>query len=290
MRLFPSYSLPLWNSTTPTKPNEAIKIDDFKAGYPRYTALLSTNEPYFLCRRFDRLRARLILLKQDKLTLLERRLDEIDEKETSVLFLGKSRCDRNPDRIAILSEIDSCLRDYDKFVERNVRMFGYCRARRRDRESLQNWLSGTGCVARDETTYLTHHHELVSLAPAGDAAVSQLEVWVEHKLCDFGFLQSRSHASSTDPNVISYSGSLVKQLAKALLLLLITALLMLPIVICNLCSSISVRIIIVMASTITYLIILSSLTRSKTVELILGGATYATVLIVFVSGTSGILS
>ena len=51
-------------------------------------------------------------MKQDRLSMLEQRLDEVDQKETSPLFLGKSRCDGNADRLRLLSEIESRLDDY----------------------------------------------------------------------------------------------------------------------------------------------------------------------------------
>lgn len=72
-------------------------------------------------------------------------------------------------------------------------MLNFGPARRRDVESLQNWLDGTGCLAREEAAYLTHHRELVSLAPAGDNAIIQLEAWVEDKLIRFyrGFRKVR---------------------------------------------------------------------------------------------------
>lgn len=63
----------------------------------------------------------------------------------------------------------------------------------RDIASLQNWVDGTGCLARDETAYLTCKDELVSLAPAMDSAVLQLETWVEDKLIRYwhGFRRVR---------------------------------------------------------------------------------------------------
>lgn len=64
-------------------------------------------------------------------------------------------------------------------------MLGFGPAQQRDIESLQNWLDGTGCLAREETAYLTHHRELVSLAPAGDTGVLQVETWVEDKFIQF---------------------------------------------------------------------------------------------------------
>lgn len=64
-------------------------------------------------------------------------------------------------------------------------MLAFGRSEGRDVESLQNWLDGNGCLAREETAYLTHRQELVSLAPAADSAVLQLEAWVEDKLIRF---------------------------------------------------------------------------------------------------------
>ncbi|KAN0083822.1 hypothetical protein V8E54_002910 [Elaphomyces granulatus] len=92
---------------------------------------------------------------------------------------------------------------------------------------------------------------------------------------------------SNDPNVyISYSGRLIQRIARALLLLLITLLLLMPIVVCNIISTTSIRILVVIVSTISYLLVLSLLTKSRSIELILAGATYAAVLTVFVTGTS----
>jgi hypothetical protein len=89
-------------------------VEDYRPGYPRFTALISAHDSYFLCRRFDKLRARLLLQKQDKLSMLEEQLEQVDYEETSPLYLGKSRCDRNAERISLLSEIDSHLADYGK--------------------------------------------------------------------------------------------------------------------------------------------------------------------------------
>lgn len=44
--------------------------------------------------------------------MLEQKLEEVDQQESSPLFLGKSRCDKNQDRMSLLSEIETCLTDY----------------------------------------------------------------------------------------------------------------------------------------------------------------------------------
>ncbi len=104
--------LPLPTPTAPSHELTTTTVEDYRPGYPRFTALLSAYEPYFFCRRFSRLRARLLLLKQDKVTLLEQKLDEIDDQEGYPLFLGMSRSDKNTSRASVLSEIESCLADY----------------------------------------------------------------------------------------------------------------------------------------------------------------------------------
>jgi hypothetical protein len=87
-------------------------VESYKAGYPRFSALIAAHVPYLICRRFMNLRARLLLLKQDRLSVLEQRLDEIDKEEVNILFLGKSRWDGNADRLSVLSEIESAMADY----------------------------------------------------------------------------------------------------------------------------------------------------------------------------------
>ena len=80
-------------------------------------------------------------------------------------------------------------------------MLSFSAAQGREVESLQNWLDGNGCLAREETAYLTHHRELISLAPAGDSATLQFESWVEDKLIRFcrAFRKVRESRRSLQP-------------------------------------------------------------------------------------------
>ncbi|KAK7946894.1 uncharacterized protein PG986_011215, partial [Apiospora aurea] len=250
-------------------------VEDYPPGYPRFTALVSAHGPYFVCRRFNKLRARLLLLKQDRLALLEQKLEEIDRKEACPLFLGKSRGTGNPDRETLLLEIESHLADYDQFTEKTSRTLSSSPARPRDVKSLQNWVEGTGCIAREESAYLMHYEELMTLGPKGDSAIQQLEAWVEDKCiaCWRGFRKSQHNDASNDPNVYIYSGPLIQRTARGLLLSLITVLLIMPIVICNIINTSLTRIVVAVLSIILYLLVLSGLTNSGTMELILAGAT-----------------
>lgn len=164
-------------------------------------------------------------------------------------------------------------------------------AEARDIESLQNWLNGTGCIAREETAYLAQSREVATLAPSRDRALLRMEVWMESALIRFyrGFRNVRNIETmseyankddqdsrfnlSVDPNVFPYSGPLIKRAARAILLSLITSLLLMPVAICNLTQKTSSRIVVVMISTIIYLVVLSELTKSRTMELVLAGVT-----------------
>ncbi len=48
--------------------------------------------------------------------------------------------------------------------------------------SLQNWIKGNGCVAREETAYLARSEELASVADTDDTVMTWLETIVEDSL------------------------------------------------------------------------------------------------------------
>lgn len=95
-----------------SRPADSALVEDYPSGYPRFTALVATQGCLQICRRFSHLRARLLLSKQDKLSLLETQLENIDSREPNTLFLGAGRLDRNTERKSVLSEIDVALADY----------------------------------------------------------------------------------------------------------------------------------------------------------------------------------
>ncbi|KAK8016715.1 hypothetical protein PG993_014904 [Apiospora rasikravindrae] len=320
----------------------ACIVEEYRPGYPRFTALISAHEPWFICRRFHRLHARLLLAKQDRLSLLEKQIDLIDDGEKRSLFLSKSRCDKNGERQKIISEIDLALADYafisldelkpseDDYVERTTRILRHDVAKPKDIKSLRNWLAGTAAMAREETAFIDddHERELISLAPTMDIALQDFDDWVGHQVIRFSSGKGQKRLAfvsfplpslhvlektwvsyqtktdfyfdhkrfcqdvSIDPHVHIWSGAgpgwPIRLVARGLLLLLISLLLLGPVVICNMIASLSIRIVVVLLATTSFVLVVTVLTRPKTMELIVAGATYTTVLIVFASGTSGL--
>lgn len=87
-------------------------------GYPGFASLISSDNDYFVFRRFDRLHCRVLLKLQDQLTCLEERLDNLDiawahaphadggERDNSTL-----RQD-DEERKTLLEEIQQKLQEY----------------------------------------------------------------------------------------------------------------------------------------------------------------------------------
>ncbi|KAK5659620.1 hypothetical protein OQA88_824 [Cercophora sp. LCS_1] len=168
-----------------------VKVESYPAGYPQYSALVSSYDSFFIFRSFQRLRARLLLTKQDELHVLEMQLENIDKTEISPFFLGTCRGDRNAAREILLDKIQKKLTEYDSFVGQCRHTLSYNRASSRDLASLRNWLEEMGCISDDEASYLKEENDLISLAISGDHAMKQLEDWIEDCLIHYysGFRQ-----------------------------------------------------------------------------------------------------
>ena len=91
-----------------------VPVEDYRPGYPQFSALVGSHDAFHVYRRFSSTRARLLLLKQDRVSALEQQLEQVDDEETSPLFLGTARRDRNAARLQVLDDIDAALAEYGR--------------------------------------------------------------------------------------------------------------------------------------------------------------------------------
>ena len=177
-------------------------IEDFRLGYPQFSALIASADQFFVFRRFRRLRARLQLLKQDEITILEQRLDQLDKDEPNDLFLGSRRHDTNAQRKALLAEIEQKLVEYgmfdpgdvvrsvdkltedftDRFTDMTANALRHSVPEPRDVQSVRNWLEAKAAISRAEEAYVYHDKDLFALAPGADSALLKFEDWVLRRL------------------------------------------------------------------------------------------------------------
>ncbi|GLA16338.1 hypothetical protein AnigIFM62618_002910 [Aspergillus niger] len=275
---------------------EVEKIEDIPAGYPRFSTFMSSHPSFQVYRRFSSLRTRDLLIKQDRLAVLEEKLNDLDRNEETLSFLASCRRDRNVERQKVLSAIDVALREYDATIKRNTEILKLEEARARPASALQNWIAGNPCIARSETGFLQHEDDLMTLFSSEDGTTMYLEGWVEDKLIRLfsrsykamltGTLinaKSRCEALSRDPMVYIPRDSLVVHIARGLLGLLAIIFIIGPVIACNYLESMLSRLIVITASTTLFIGFLLIGTRAKTVEVLVAGAAYATVLTVFIT-------
>ncbi|RBQ96511.1 hypothetical protein FVER53263_20429 [Fusarium verticillioides] len=91
-----------------TRPSRKT-MEDYRKGYPRFSALMAAHETFHILRRFSNARMRLLLHAQDRVVQLEERLDKIDNDETSPLFLSSRRRDKNYEREKTMKELHDAL-------------------------------------------------------------------------------------------------------------------------------------------------------------------------------------
>ncbi|RYP69873.1 hypothetical protein DL771_005816 [Monosporascus sp. 5C6A] len=263
-----------------------LQIEDHPTGYPRYSALIASHDSFQVYRRFTRLRSRLHLIKQDKLSRLEKQLDKLDRDEDVHLFLGSCREDDNLERQTTLAQIDKALAEYDDFIERSSRILAYDAPDVRQVANLRNWIDGNRCIARAETEYLTRYDwDLLRAAHHDDNAIAQLEAFVVRALVwvrrlsrfrkhDYDVNTNDSAGMiSRDPQVHIFSKTTTSRISRILMIPFVTMLLMAPVIICQSLSTLLARTIVIVLFTSSFTSVLSGLTRARTVELVIAGAT-----------------
>ena len=168
------------------------------AGYRSFCEFVSSDEDFFVLRRFGNLSARVLLDLQDQLARLEGELEEIEQqlrqRDAPDLHNGSFRQDSQTRRKEIILEAQRVLREYSKCLnvletpvivqftlyqsfwlkdgaDDLVLQHSQLRARpkvpKKDINSLETWLyNHANPILPAETEYLKHPSDLFSLVPA----------------------------------------------------------------------------------------------------------------------------
>lgn len=113
-------------SNHPPVPVPQRPPEDQPAGYPRLSAHIAADDTHQIYRRFSTLRTRILLSKQDSLSVLENKLDKIDRAEKCKVFLENRRRDRNQERQNVLLQIEGELAGYGWFFPVHGRCWLVC--------------------------------------------------------------------------------------------------------------------------------------------------------------------
>ncbi|KAH6975025.1 hypothetical protein BKA56DRAFT_82530 [Ilyonectria sp. MPI-CAGE-AT-0026] len=292
--------LPLYNIATtdqsqrqPTTMNmpqcQQKQIEDFPTGYPQFTALLSSHPYFHVFRKFSRLRTRMLLNKQDELARLEEQLEELDRGDACPLFRGSFRRDRNPHRMRLYKEIGCHLVEYDDLVERTEKALQRPAATELDTTNVRNWVAMTGQIPRDEASYLWAK-DLAALGMSGQdptfstlgALLDRVMVWASDVFRRAFLRQTISRNS----RVYIFSKGAIEGIARFITTIVLLALLFIPIAVALCVSSVGLRVLAAFFACSPFILALSAVTKARTAELFVAGATYSALLVVFITGSS----
>ena len=90
----------------------ASAVEDYARGYPRLSALHSSDGAFAIFRKFGTLHTRTLLRAQAELVSLESQLNTIDAEERVQLYLSSWAHDGNQRRLSLLEIIKTKLEAY----------------------------------------------------------------------------------------------------------------------------------------------------------------------------------
>ncbi|KAL8696654.1 MAG: hypothetical protein Q9224_002684, partial [Gallowayella concinna] len=237
-------------------------------GYPRFSALIGAHPAFNLSRRFTVARARLLLQKQDRVSVLEEKLQVVDREEQRLLFLGSLRRDTNTEREDLLSELDHAL------VERNARMLQLPAASTRNRLSLINWVEGTGSICRQEANFL-FEEDLCGPQGSVGSELRVVESLVERACVRiYQYLQKPASATaSRDDRVFIFAGTTITTVARLLITWLLIILLLVPVIVVHAVDGIVPKVVCIMMASGIFVSILADVLHARMAEIFVAGAT-----------------
>lgn len=97
-------------------------VDDHPKGYPQLAAFVNSDENFLIARKYGFLRSRVLLYRQDELSVLEKDLIALDDddNENRALALRSRKYDEETDkdpiysRKVLMKKIDDKLKEYGK--------------------------------------------------------------------------------------------------------------------------------------------------------------------------------
>lgn len=104
-----------------TRPNSKyLIVDDHPEGYPQLAAFVNADENFLIARKYGFLRSRVLLYRQDELSVLEKdliKLDADDEEKREFALKSRKRdeeTDKDPvySRKVLIQKIDDKLKEY----------------------------------------------------------------------------------------------------------------------------------------------------------------------------------
>ncbi|KAF2874720.1 hypothetical protein BDV95DRAFT_626391 [Massariosphaeria phaeospora] len=138
-------------------------------GYQAFSRWMASEDDFFVFRRFEALNAGVILWMQDRITQVEKRLEEIhqrvadappEHKQKNCSFRWDAQYLR--DRHELMRELSGLLHHYNQYIDTFSRIRAKPRAEERQIANVRNWLA-RDAIDPDESAFLHQTGDLITI-------------------------------------------------------------------------------------------------------------------------------
>ncbi|KAJ3462900.1 hypothetical protein MRS44_007686 [Fusarium solani] len=256
-------------------------------GYRGYTEFLSSEDDWFVLRRFGALNVRMALALQDEISVLEDELRELDEnysqRESPDRHNGRFRGDAE-DRSALTELISDKLYRYNAFVLQQSKLRRYPEAPHRDIRSIRNWHYNHDyvAIAAEEQEYLEHDKDLICLVQKDKTPLRRLiDTSLTIRTLPMWKHKDKAAADYDAEHVSYYSDSRMDKTASVVIVAVGIVMLITPIWVLQAMDGLRAKLGVITAFVLIFLLVLSFAMASKPFEALGATAAYAAVLMVF---------
>ncbi|KAI0467034.1 hypothetical protein F4859DRAFT_507002 [Xylaria cf. heliscus] len=179
-------------------------------------------------------------------------------------------------RGTIIDQLETAIADYGTLLARTRKALNTRSAREGDVVNLRDWINSNGCLSREESKYLWKSDLISTLSDS----VEDYIIWISNRIHkDLRTLHTR------DPNRHILPKKLIRALTQVILALFASATALVPIRLFSLMKPESGRLDLIVTPIMIFVGVLSLVARPKVREIFIAGATFAAVVVVYMSTT-----
>ncbi|KAH0544937.1 hypothetical protein FGG08_001017 [Glutinoglossum americanum] len=273
-------------------------------GYRGASEWMTSEDDFFIIRRFATLNTRVLLAKQAEISELERRLDIADEPSEKDYDNSTVLDDRNIERQILLKELWVALKEYNEFVKSYSELKARPPASKIELQNVKGWMEDNeGAICPEESSFVAERN-LHDLMPVNPKPKAPLRRWLERQRKFPELWPFRQPTSPYLKNVgsegsVYFSDKLLDRLVYGTTVLLAVAMLIAPLWWLNSVTNNTIRLGIITGFVHVFAAILGGVTIAKPFETMAATAgvlwlmrstprvdRYAAVLMVFMQNNS----
>ncbi|KAI1761327.1 hypothetical protein GGR53DRAFT_506153 [Hypoxylon sp. FL1150] len=262
-------------------------------GYKEFAKYMSSDDDSFTLRRFDRIHCRLLLFLQNRIVLLERKLDSLDgqlsERQAADIDNG-CLCNEINERRDLLNDIHRAVVEYDELLVQ----FSQLKARPKPPDlvinNLEAWLQNAYDPICEKESEFLKASDLICFS---EVKKSSARLFVEDKLLHptralWGLVSHKVQPdSAADEHTVEWDDDAVGRLAKMAIFLTALLMLVLPLWILALVSNRLWKLAIITLFLLCFVSVLTWATLARPFDILAATAGYSAVLVVFLQFGTG---